>query len=148
MVGAAVELVACRLRRKPGIAAHRAGDGVLGLVDVEIDDLADFIGLSATNSATTQAITIDRAGRMLLPIGVRRQLNLSPGSRLMLDVVAQRIELTPPRQKPMPACWWCLASARCCGPPAKRSTPLQPRALNAKHRRGWAAAGSAGGPVS
>lgn len=43
----------------------------------------------------TQAITIDRAGRIVLPIGVRRQLNLSAGSRLMLDVVAQRIELTP-----------------------------------------------------
>ena len=43
----------------------------------------------------TQSITIDRAGRIVLPIGVRRQLNLSAGSRLMLDVVAQRIELTP-----------------------------------------------------
>lgn len=42
-----------------------------------------------------QAITIDRAGRIVLPSAVRRQLNLEPGSRLTLDVVAQRIELTP-----------------------------------------------------
>jgi AbrB family looped-hinge helix DNA binding protein len=47
---------------------------------------------------TTQAITVDRAGRILLPIEVRRHLNLVPGSRLTLDVVAQRIELTPEAQ--------------------------------------------------
>lgn len=43
-------------------------------------------------------ITIDRAGRIVLPIEVRRRLNLAPGSQLMLDVVAQRIELTPQPQ--------------------------------------------------
>ena len=43
----------------------------------------------------TQDITIDRSGRVVLPSAVRRLLNLSPGSRLTLDVVAQRIELTP-----------------------------------------------------
>ena len=43
----------------------------------------------------TQAITIDRAGRIVLPVDVRRRLNLVPGSRLSLEVVAQRIELTP-----------------------------------------------------
>lgn len=43
----------------------------------------------------THAITIDSAGRIVLPIDVRRRLNLGPGSRLTLDVVAQRIELTP-----------------------------------------------------
>ena len=42
-----------------------------------------------------QSITIDQAGRIVLPSAVRRQLNLEPGSKLMLDVVAQRIELTP-----------------------------------------------------
>lgn len=42
-----------------------------------------------------QAITIDKAGRIVLPSAVRRLLNLEPGSRLTLDVVAQRIELTP-----------------------------------------------------
>jgi len=46
----------------------------------------------------TQAITIDRAGRIVLPIAVRRRLNLVPGSLLTLDVVAQRIELTPQAQ--------------------------------------------------
>ena len=43
----------------------------------------------------SQSITIDRAGRIVLPAELRRQLNLGPGSRLMLEVVAQRIELTP-----------------------------------------------------
>lgn len=42
-----------------------------------------------------EAITVDRAGRIVLPVSVRRQLNLRAGSRLTLDVVAQRIELTP-----------------------------------------------------
>ncbi|MCC7460843.1 MAG: AbrB/MazE/SpoVT family DNA-binding domain-containing protein [Gammaproteobacteria bacterium] len=40
-------------------------------------------------------ITIDSAGRILLPSAVRRRLNLRPGAKLMLDVVAERIELTP-----------------------------------------------------
>ena len=48
-----------------------------------------------TNNAMSQAITIDRAGRIVLPAELRRRLNLGPGSRLRLDVVAQRIELTP-----------------------------------------------------
>ncbi len=43
----------------------------------------------------SRPIAIDRAGRIVLPVSVRRQFNLQPGSRLMLDVVAQRIELTP-----------------------------------------------------
>ena len=46
-----------------------------------------------------QAITIDRAGRIVLPAELRRQLNLGPGSRLLLEVVAQRIELTPEPQQ-------------------------------------------------
>ncbi|MBE0549824.1 MAG: AbrB/MazE/SpoVT family DNA-binding domain-containing protein [Rubrivivax sp.] len=44
------------------------------------------------------AITIDRAGRIVLPAELRRRLNLGPGSRLRLDVVAQHIELTPEPQ--------------------------------------------------
>lgn len=48
-----------------------------------------------TISAMSHALTIDRAGRIVLPSAVRRALNLSAGSRLRLDVVAQRIELTP-----------------------------------------------------
>ena len=43
----------------------------------------------------TADLTIDSAGRIVLPSAVRRALNLSAGSRLRLDVVAQRIELTP-----------------------------------------------------
>lgn len=46
------------------------------------------------------ALTIDSAGRIVLPAELRRRLNLVPGSRLLLDVVAQRIELTP---EPPPA---------------------------------------------
>lgn len=42
----------------------------------------------------SQTITIDQAGRIVLPKEVRRRLNLGPGTRLMLAVVAQRIELT------------------------------------------------------
>ena len=41
------------------------------------------------------ASTIDSAGRIVLSSAERRALNLSAGSRLRLDVVTQRIELTP-----------------------------------------------------
>lgn len=47
-------------------------------------------------------ISIDRAGRIVLPSEVRRQLNLGPGSRLRVAVVAERIELTP-EPEPDPA---------------------------------------------
>jgi AbrB family looped-hinge helix DNA binding protein len=46
-----------------------------------------------------QSITIDRAGRIVLPAELRRRLNLRPGSRLLLEVVAQKIELTPEPQQ-------------------------------------------------
>ena len=46
----------------------------------------------------SQTVTIDQAGRIVLPKEVRNRLNLGPGTRLMLDVVAQRIELTPQPQ--------------------------------------------------
>lgn len=42
-----------------------------------------------------QPITLDNAGRIVLPAEVRRRLNLRAGSRLQLEVVAERIELTP-----------------------------------------------------
>jgi AbrB family looped-hinge helix DNA binding protein len=45
-----------------------------------------------------QPITMDKAGRIVLPVPIRRRLNLAPGARLLLDVVAQRIELTPEPQ--------------------------------------------------
>jgi AbrB family looped-hinge helix DNA binding protein len=51
--------------------------------------------LASRVHAMSQAITIDRAGRIVLPVELRRRLNLGPGSRLRLDVVAQHIELTP-----------------------------------------------------
>ena len=41
------------------------------------------------------SITVDSAGRILLPSAVRRRLNLVPGSQLHLDIIAERIELTP-----------------------------------------------------
>jgi len=47
----------------------------------------------------SQSITIDRAGRIVLPAELRRRLNLRPGSRLLLEVVAQKIELTPEPQQ-------------------------------------------------
>ncbi|MDH3459763.1 MAG: AbrB/MazE/SpoVT family DNA-binding domain-containing protein [Burkholderiaceae bacterium] len=43
----------------------------------------------------SQPISIDRAGRIVLPSEVRRRLSLGPGSRLTLEVIAERIELTP-----------------------------------------------------
>ena len=39
--------------------------------------------------------TIDSGGRIVVPASVRRRLNLAQGSRLRLEVVAERIELTP-----------------------------------------------------
>jgi len=41
------------------------------------------------------SVTVDRSGRVVLPSEVRRRLKLRPGSRLLLTVSAQRIELTP-----------------------------------------------------
>jgi len=43
-------------------------------------------------------MTKDQAGRIVLPIAVRRRLNLAPGARLKLEAVAQRIELAPEPQ--------------------------------------------------
>ncbi|MFM8770010.1 MAG: AbrB/MazE/SpoVT family DNA-binding domain-containing protein [Rubrivivax sp.] len=50
----------------------------------------------------TQALTVDKTGRVLLPSAVRRRLNLQPGSRLALELLAERIELTvlPPESAP------------------------------------------------
>ena len=39
--------------------------------------------------------TIDSAGRILVPVSIRRRFNLAQGSRLRLEVVAERIVLTP-----------------------------------------------------
>lgn len=40
-------------------------------------------------------LTVDSAGRVVLPSEARRLLNLRPGSRLRQVVLAERIELTP-----------------------------------------------------
>lgn len=39
--------------------------------------------------------TLDRVGRIVVPSEIRRRLSLTPGSRLRMEVVAERIELTP-----------------------------------------------------
>ena len=52
----------------------------------------------------SQPITLDQAGRIVLPKEVRRRLRLEPGARLMLDVVAQRIELKPEPQADAELC--------------------------------------------
>jgi AbrB family looped-hinge helix DNA binding protein len=44
------------------------------------------------------AITMDSAGRVVLPSEARRRLNLRPGAKLLLSVVAERIELVPQPQ--------------------------------------------------
>jgi len=49
------------------------------------------------------ALTVDAAGRIVLPSEARRLLNLRPGSRLRLTVAAERIELVPePDPEPEP----------------------------------------------
>ena len=48
------------------------------------------------------ALTLDAAGRIVLPSEARRLLNLRPGSRLRLTVAAERIELVP-EPEPMAA---------------------------------------------
>lgn len=44
---------------------------------------------------------VDRNGRIALPSAVRRQLNLVPGTRLRLQVVSERIELTAEPAEPI-----------------------------------------------
>jgi len=43
----------------------------------------------------TATITIDAAGRLVLPKAMRDRLHLRAGARLKADVVADKIELTP-----------------------------------------------------
>jgi AbrB family looped-hinge helix DNA binding protein len=42
----------------------------------------------------TAMLTLDATGRVLLPSEIRRRLNLRPGTRLKLELLAERIELT------------------------------------------------------
>ncbi len=46
--------------------------------------------------------TLDSAGRIVLPSDVRKQLRLAPGARFTVEVIADRIELTP-EAAPAPA---------------------------------------------
>lgn len=48
------------------------------------------------------SITLDSVGLVVLPSDIRLRLNLVPGTRLRLEVVAERIELTP-EADPAPA---------------------------------------------
>ena len=43
----------------------------------------------------TATITIDSAGRLVLPKAMRDRLHLRAGSKLSADVIADKIELTP-----------------------------------------------------
>ena len=49
-------------------------------------------GISIPMTAT---VTIDSAGRLVLPKAFRERLHLQAGDKLSADVVADRIELTP-----------------------------------------------------
>jgi AbrB family looped-hinge helix DNA binding protein len=40
-------------------------------------------------------VTIDLAGRLVLPKAVRERLHLRAGSKLNLEIIADKIELTP-----------------------------------------------------
>ncbi len=43
----------------------------------------------------TATITIDSAGRFILPKAIRDRLHLRAGSKVKVDVIADKIELTP-----------------------------------------------------
>jgi AbrB family looped-hinge helix DNA binding protein len=49
-------------------------------------------GISSPMNAT---VTIDSAGRLVLPKALRERLHLRTGDKLSADVVADKIELTP-----------------------------------------------------
>lgn len=44
------------------------------------------------------AVSLDQAGRLVLPAAVRKALGLKPGSRLILSVEGQVVSLTPMRE--------------------------------------------------
>lgn len=47
------------------------------------------------SSSSTPSAILDGAGRVVLPSEVRRQLGLAAGTRFHVEIVADRIELTP-----------------------------------------------------
>jgi AbrB family looped-hinge helix DNA binding protein len=46
-------------------------------------------------------VTIDHAGRVVVPKSVRSELGLTPGTQLQIEVVGDRVELFAPHAKPV-----------------------------------------------
>ena len=67
-------------------------------------------------------LTLDKAGRVLIPGEVRRRLNLLPGARLNLELLAERIEITV-----LPSAEPALATA----PSRRRVLPASGRPFDA-----------------
>jgi len=77
-------------RASPGVNLK---EGLLIMLGVG-DGLRNGIK-NGINPAMTATITIDAAGRLVLPKAMRDRLHLSAGSQLRAHVVADKIELTP-----------------------------------------------------
>jgi AbrB family looped-hinge helix DNA binding protein len=58
----------------------------------------DICHLAWNNGIMTDKLTLDKAGRIVLPKPVRDQLRLAPGDTLQLDTEGDRITLRPVRQ--------------------------------------------------
>ena len=78
----------CRIRQKRGVTGcfglHPNGNS--NAIENGMDH-----GIVATMTAT---LTLDKAGRLVLPKPIRDQLHLRAGSKLRLDVTGDRMELT------------------------------------------------------
>jgi AbrB family looped-hinge helix DNA binding protein len=53
------------------------------------------LGERLTQVAMSYSAVLDKSGRIVVPAAVRKRLNLRLGARFKVDVVAERIELTP-----------------------------------------------------
>lgn len=60
-----------------------------------MNDGLKYAAINGINDGMQTTVTLDSAGRFVLPKEFRRQLKLGAGSRLRADIVADRIELTP-----------------------------------------------------
>jgi AbrB family looped-hinge helix DNA binding protein len=67
---------------------YRAVNGILALIIGMTHDIMTFV--------TTQ-VTIDSAGRVVLPKPLRKELDIGPGDLLELERVGERITLRPVR---------------------------------------------------
>jgi AbrB family looped-hinge helix DNA binding protein len=72
------------------LGKRRKEKSASGVVGGLFDSVIDVI-----RSAMTATITIDAAGRLVLPKAMRERLHLSAGARLKAQIVADKIELTP-----------------------------------------------------